>query len=76
VLDLRALNDDEVIALIGEAKGYSRELLVEVLGYSQGSTGAPYLRALLDTQGPGSAHLRWWRFARFPSGSVPQRSRN
>ena len=76
MLDLRALSDDEVIALIGEAKGYNRELLVEVLGYSQGSTGVPYLRSLLDAQGLGSAHPRVVALRALPSDSVPQRSRN
>jgi hypothetical protein len=39
MLDLRALRDEDVIALVGEAKGWERELLLDVLGYSQGEAG-------------------------------------
>jgi hypothetical protein len=56
--DLRALSDDEVIAMIEVSRGFDRELLVRCLGQSRGTVGVPYLLGLLHERGPGSGHLR------------------
>ena len=58
MLDLRTLRDEEVIALVGEAKGWEREMLLDVLGFSQGEAGVAFLRSQLDQRRGGSSHLR------------------
>jgi hypothetical protein len=56
--NLRELADEEVIELIGLARGESRAFLVEALGWTRGEAAVPYLRSLLGETGRGSVYLR------------------
>ena len=58
MIDLRALGDDEIIDLIGLARGEDRRLLVSSLAWTRGHSGVSFLRAALSQGGPGSASLR------------------
>lgn len=76
MLDLRTLSDAEVVELLGLARGYDRELLVQVLGFSHGDEGVPLLRTIVDERGRGSTQARAFAMGalgrRLGPGAVPE----